>query len=62
MVFWKRELRELELQVLLAIKAETKGDTRFLALDIRPLIKVSISQFYGIELEEFPVEVARGLY
>jgi len=54
-----RELRELELQVLLAIKAETKGDTRFLALDIRPLIKVSISQFYGIELEEFPVEVAR---
>lgn len=54
-----RELRELELQVLLALKAETKGDTRFLALDIRPLIKVSISQFYGIELEEFPVEVAR---
>ena len=54
-----RELRELELQVLLAIKAETKGDTRFLALDIRPLIKVNINQFYGIELEEFPVEIAR---
>lgn len=54
-----RELRELELQVLLALKSETKGDPRFLALDIRPLIKVSISQFYGIELEEFPVEVAR---
>lgn len=54
-----RELRELELQVLLALKAEAKGDNRFLALDIRPLIKVSINQFYGIELEEFPVEIAR---
>ena len=54
-----RELRELELQILLALKAETKSDTRFLALDIRLLIKVSINQFYGIEIEEFPVEVAR---
>ena len=54
-----RELRELELQVLLALKAEAKGDNRFLALDIRPLIKVSINQCYGIELEEFPVEIAR---
>lgn len=52
-----RELRELELKVLLAVKAETGKDD--LWLNVSLLSKVTINQFYGIELEEFPVEIAR---
>lgn len=52
-----RELKELELQVVLALRAEEPVCT--LALDVKLLSKVNINQFYGIELEEFPVEIAR---
>ena len=51
-----RELKELELQVLQALRAD---DPKFLMLDVNLITKVSIDQFYGIELEEFPAEVAR---
>ncbi|MDL2271762.1 hypothetical protein LJC23_01875, partial [Desulfovibrio sp. OttesenSCG-928-I05] len=52
-----RELRELELKVLLAMKQGTAPSD--LWLNIKMLSKVTINQFYGIELEEFPVEIAR---
>lgn len=52
-----RELRELELKVLLAIKKEEPQNP--LVFDVSLLSKVTINQFYGIELEEFPVEIAR---
>lgn len=52
-----RELRELELKVLLAIRKDEPPKTQI--MDVRLLSKVTINQFYGIELEEFPVEIAR---
>lgn len=52
-----RELRELELKVLLAIRKDEPPQTQ--VIDVRLLCKVTINQFYGIELEEFPVEIAR---
>jgi len=52
-----RELKELELQAVLALRAEEP--VRTLALDVKLLSKVNINQFYGIEIEEFPVEIAR---
>jgi len=52
-----RELRELELKVLLAIRKDEPPKTP--VMDVRLLSKVTINQFYGIELEEFPVEIAR---
>lgn len=54
-----RELRELELRVLLAMREEFIGDTDFQWLNVDWLTGVTIEQFYGIELEEFPVDVAR---
>lgn len=52
-----RELRELELKVLLAIRKDEPPKTQ--VMDVRLLSKATINQFYGIELEEFPVEIAR---
>lgn len=52
-----REVKELELKVVLALRAEEPART--LALDVKLLSKVRIDQFYGIEIEEFPVEIAR---
>lgn len=49
-----KELRRLELEI---IKMEYPSRQRL--LDVSPLIKVSIDQFYGIEILEFPCEVAR---
>ena len=51
-----RELKELELQVLQALRAD---DPKFLMLNVTLITKVSIDQFSGIEIEEFPAEVAR---
>lgn len=52
-----RELRLLELRVLLALKELTPQESQL--LDIKFMQKVSIEQFYGMELEEFPVDIAR---
>ncbi len=48
-----RELRELELQI---IKKLVK--TEQLELDVSKYVKVSINQFYGIEIEELPSKIA----
>jgi hypothetical protein len=49
-----RELRELELDVLRA--AHTSGQ---LTLDVHSLIALDVDQFYGIEIEEFPAQIAQ---
>ncbi len=48
-----RELRFLELEVLEILL----GDDR--VLDIDHEIKVNVNQFYGIEIEEFPAQIAQ---
>ena len=54
-----RELRLLEIEILKIIKAKRKKSSHQKVLDISMLIKVSVEQFYGIEIEDFPCEVAR---
>jgi hypothetical protein len=49
-----RELRLLELEVLRAL--HTSGQ---MVLDVRNLISLDIDQFYGIEIEEFPAQIAQ---
>jgi len=48
-----RELRLLELEVL-----KMKSNSGQLMIDISSMLKVSIEQFYGIEYEEFPCQIA----
>jgi hypothetical protein len=49
-----RELRLLELEIL---KMQT--GSRQLILDVSLLLKVGVEQFYGIEYEEFPCQIAQ---
>ena len=49
-----RELRALEMEII-----KTKYAGKGSVLSIEPLLKVGIEQFYGIEILEFPCEVAR---
>ena len=49
-----KELRRLELEII-----KMKYPSRQRLLDVSPLIKVSIDQFYGLEILDFPCEVAR---
>ena len=49
-----RELRVLELEVL---KMKV-GSSQYM-LDIDRLLKVNVEQFYGIELEDFPCQIAQ---
>ena len=49
-----RELRTLELEVL-----RMKNSTNQLTIDITPLLKVNVEQFYGIEYENFPCQIAQ---
>lgn len=49
-----RELRLLELEVLRATHRQSRQ-----LLDIQTMIQLDIDQFYGIEIEEFPVQVAQ---
>lgn len=49
-----RELRRLELDIL-----KFKIATSQLALNLETLLKVKVSQFYGIEHEEFPCQIAQ---
>ena len=48
-----RELRQLELEVLIEMRTDTT-----LQLDATTLSKVDVDQFYGIEIGEFPTRVA----
>jgi len=50
-----RELRLLEIEVL-----ETLHPRRQLELDVKKLSKIDVDQFYGIEIEEFPVRIAEA--
>ncbi len=49
-----RELRLLELEVLRAARV-----TDQLTLDVNSLIQVDVDQFFGIEIEEFPAQIAQ---
>ncbi len=53
-----RELRLLELDILRAmLRFEQESGQR--VMDVTPLINVNVDQFYGIELEEFPAQIAQ---
>ena len=49
-----RELRLLELEILRSASA-----TGQMHLDIFQLVQVNVNQFYGIEVEEFPAQIAQ---
>lgn len=49
-----RELRRLELEIL-----KMKINSSQLIIDISLLLKVSVEQFYGIEYEDFPCQIAQ---
>ena len=49
-----RELRLLELEVLRA--AHKNGQ---MVIDIHQMIQLDVDQFYGIEIEEFPAQIAQ---
>lgn len=57
LVITYREMRRLELTVLKQIRLLT-GDTRGLLMATK-LSRLSVDQYYGIEIEEFPAEIAR---
>jgi len=48
------KIRELELEIL-----KMKIGSSQLVIDISPMLKVSVEQFYGIEYEEFPCQIAQ---
>ena len=53
-----RELRLLELDILRAmLRFEREGGQR--VMDVVQFINVNVDQFYGIELEEFPAQIAQ---
>ena len=54
LVITYRELRLLELEVLRA-----SHQTGQLVMDVQALIQVDVDQFYGIEIEEFPAQIAQ---
>ena len=56
-----KKIRELELEVLRQLdnQIQTTGQTTITGADWASQIKVNVSQFYGIECEEFPCEIAK---
>ncbi|WP_420836672.1 class I SAM-dependent DNA methyltransferase [Agitococcus lubricus] len=50
-----RELRLLELEVI----EQIQKDSTQLIMDVSALIRCNVNQFYGIEIEEFPSQIAR---
>lgn len=52
-----RELRKLELEVLRRL---FKAGLSSRSLDIASLVYVDVDQFYGIEIEEFPAQIAQA--
>jgi len=52
-----RELRLLELEVILALHEKDLASGQ--SSDPRLLIKCNVDQFYGIEIEEFPAQIAQ---
>lgn len=54
-----REIKFLELKALTAELDMSVDKTRDVLVNWEIFSKISIDQFYGIEIEEFPVEIAR---
>jgi hypothetical protein len=52
-----RELRLLELNILRALELVKK--TQHLEFDLGNLVQVGVEQFYGIEIEDFPAQIAQ---
>lgn len=52
-----RELRLLELEILRATYQQAKQDQQL--FEIQTMVKLDVDQFYGIELEEFPAQIAQ---
>lgn len=52
-----RELRTLELDVLRALQVGRSSGT--LGFDLSHIVSVDVDQFYGIEIEEFPAQIAQ---
>ncbi len=59
LVITYRELRLLELEVLLKLYPAEKSGLRQMVININELILVNVDQFYGIEIEEFPAQIAQ---
>ncbi len=59
LVITYRELRLLELELLLKLYPADKLGMRQSVFDIKSLIRVNVDQFFGIELEEFPAQIAQ---
>ena len=53
-----RELRELELKVLRS-SHELSAHKGQLTVDVHSLVGVNVDQFFGIEIEEFPAQIAQ---
>jgi len=56
-----RELRLLELEIMAMLFGRSTGGkptNRQLMLDVSLMMKVSVEQFYGIECEDFPCQIA----
>jgi hypothetical protein len=53
-----RELRELELKVLRA-DHDLSAHKGQLTVDVNGLIRINVDQFFGIEIEEFPAQIAQ---
>lgn len=53
-----RELRRLELQVIMEIEQEESSGTGWM-LSANDMCLVNVNQFYGIEIEEFPAQIAQ---
>lgn len=55
-----RELRLLEMEVLNFLYPKDKNGERQGVIDISLLSKIDVDQFYGIEINEFPVRIAEA--
>ena len=53
-----REIRKIETECLRRLRARDKANTRQDVLDVTVDSQVRVGQFYGIEIEEFPVRIA----
>ncbi|MDE2004657.1 MAG: class I SAM-dependent DNA methyltransferase, partial [Betaproteobacteria bacterium] len=53
-----RELRKLELEILrVSLELERTSGQRL--VDVQQLVSVNVDQFHGIEIEEFPAQIAQ---
>lgn len=55
-----RELRLLEMDVLNLLYPKDKNGERQGVIDVNLLSKINVDQFYGIEINEFPVRIAEA--